>query len=234
MKNFNKYFDHTLLRPDATEGDIAILCEEACQYDFASVCVNGCFVREAYRLTRSLNRSLGSTVKVCAVAGFPLGASATSVKVFEADRAVGDGASEIDVVMNVGEALTGRWDSVENEIRTIAEICHDGDAILKVILETCLLDDTQIAEACARATMAGADFVKTSTGFATPPEGIFSGATVHHVKLMRKSSGGKVCIKASGGIRSLHKALSLIDAGADRLGCSSSVSIMREYEASKL
>lgn len=234
MKDFNKYFDHTLLKPNATEAEISALCQEACEYDFASVCVNGCFVKKAFELTRTMNRRLGSTVKVCAVVGFPLGASASSVKVFEADRAIADGASEIDVVMNIGQAVSGKWDPIEREFKTIAEICHDGNAILKVILETCLLDDEQIAEACARATMAGADFVKTSTGFAASPEGIPLGATVHHVKLMRKSSGGKVCIKASGGIRTLHKALSLIDAGADRLGCSASAGIYREYIKSEL
>ena len=234
MNNFNKYFDHTLLKANATEADIATLCREACENDFASVCVNGCFVKFASEKIKILNRSFGSTVRVCAVTGFPLGASSTAVKVFEADRAITDGASEIDVVMNIGDAISSNWDSIENELKTIAEICHDGGAILKVILETCLLTDEEIREACARAAIAGADFVKTSTGFATPAEGIPSGATANHVSIMKESSGSKVRVKASGGIRTLESALKLIDAGADRLGCSASVSIMNEYRAKGL
>ena len=229
MKPFNKYFDHTLLKADATEAQIRRVLEEARQYDFASVCVNGCYVRTAAEFLKDTD------VKVACVVGFPLGAQAPNAKAGETLVALSDGAAEIDMVLNVGAVKDGRWDQVTDEIRLLAGLCHGADkgpgALLKVILETCLLTDEEIVRACRAAAEAGADFVKTSTGFST------GGATVHHVALMKEtvdrlSASGlpRMQIKASGGIRTLADARAMIDAGADRLGCSASVAIMQEQE----
>ena len=182
MKPFQKYFDHTLLKADASEEQIRALLAEAAEYDFASVCVNSCYVKTASEYLAD------SDVKVAAVAGFPLGAMSSEAKAAEAAFAVADGADEIDMVMNIGAAKDGRWDDVRHEIRLLAEVCHTAEkpALLKVILETCLLTEDEIVTACRAAEEAGADFVKTSTGFST------GGATAEHVRLMRKTVGPSV------------------------------------------
>ena len=223
----NKYIDHTLLKPEASEEQILKLCDEALEYDFYSVCVNSCYVPLA------VEKLAGSDVKVAAVAGFPLGAMSTASKVFEAREAVEAGASEIDMVINVGALKEGRYEYVLHEIAALVDVCHgyplaygdvatSGDALLKVIIETCLLTDDEIVKACELAVAAGADFVKTSTGFST------GGATAEAVSLMRNTVGNKAKIKASGGIRTLADAEKFIELGADRLGCSAGVQIMKE------
>ncbi len=226
MKDFNKYFDHTLLKPDATPSRILRLVTEAVNYDFASVCVNGSHVRSIRRFIDAA----GSDVKVAAVAGFPLGAMSTNAKAYEIQLALEDGAHEIDMVMNIGQAKAGNRAYVEDEIYSIARMCHEDGAVLKVIIETCLLSQAEIVQACKSCVECGADFVKTSTGFSS------GGATVEDVKLMRRTvdgiateQGRDVQIKASGGIRTLKDAKAMIDAGADRLGCSASVEILEEY-----
>lgn len=216
---FSKYFDHTLLKSDATPDDIRKLCEEAVKYDFASVCINGCYVSDAFHYLR------GTDIKTATVVGFPLGAMASGAKSAEAKQALSDGASEIDMVINIGYAKCGRFEYIEREIAALSELCHSShdSALLKVILETCLLTDDEIKEACAAAVKAGADYVKTSTGFST------GGASVHDISLMRQTVGNSAKIKASGGIRTYDDAVKFIEAGADRLGCSASVHIMEEY-----
>ena len=209
----NKYIDHTLLKPEATEEQILKLCDEALEYDFYSVCVNSCYVPLA------VDKLSGSDVKVAAVAGFPLGAMSTASKVFEAREAVEAGASEIDMVINVGALKEGRYEYVLHEIAALVDVCP----CLKVIIETCLLTDEEIVKACELAVEAGADFVKTSTGFST------GGATSEDVALMRETVGNKAKVKASGGIRTLADAEKFIELGADRLGCSAGVQIMKEY-----
>lgn len=226
MMKLNKYIDHTLLKPEASEEQILKLCDEALEYDFYSVCVNSCHVPLA------VEKLSGSDVRVAAVAGFPLGAMSTSSKVFEAREAVEAGASEIDMVINVGALKEGRYEYVLHEITAMADVCHGyplaygdaagGDAVLKVIIETCLLTDEEIVKACELAVQAGADFVKTSTGFST------GGATAEAVALIRETVGDKAKIKASGGIRTLADAKKFIELGADRLGCSAGVAIMKE------
>lgn len=223
---FNTYFDHTLLKPDATGEDIKRLCDEAKKHSFYSVCVNSCYVSLAHEELR------GSGIKVTSVVGFPLGMMKSSAKAYETDKACEDGAEEIDMVINVGALKSGDYAYVQDDIAAVASMCYEHDAILKVIIETCLLTDEEIVQACKIAERAGADFVKTSTGFATLPAGSgkeTNGATVHDVKLMRESVSSNIRIKASGGIHTLADALALIDAGAGRLGCSASVSIMEEY-----
>lgn len=212
MKELNKYFDHTLLKPEATEAQIDKLCEEAKEYSFYSVCVNSCYVS---RVSENLK---GSDVKIAAVVGFPLGAMSTKAKAFEAAEATADGADEIDMVINVGMLKDRRYDDVRADIKAIA----DSSKSLKVILETCLLTDDEIVKACELSEEAGADFVKTSTGFST------GGATEHHVSLMKKTVGDRLKVKASGGIRTLETTLKMINAGADRIGASASVNIMNE------
>ena len=211
---FNKYFDHTLLKPEATEKDIIRLCEEAKKYDFASVCVNPCFVSLAKEQLE------GSNVKVCTVIGFPLGANSSSVKATEASIAVMNGAEEVDMVINVGWVKERRYEDLVYEIALIKDACEG--KLLKVILETCLLTDEEIAYASKASMDAGADFVKTSTGFSK------GGATVEAVRIMRETVGDKLGVKASGGIHTLAEAKALIEAGASRLGCSASVKIMEE------
>ncbi len=208
--------DHTLLRPDATEADIRTLCTEAKQYSFASVCVNPYWVPAAAAALE------GSGVKVCAVVGFPLGASATVIKAAEAVEAVKQGAREIDMVMNIGELRDGHFGAAAADIAAVAAAAHRGGAILKVIIETSLLDDGQKETACKLAKESGAEFVKTSTGFST------GGATVHDVALMRRAVGPEMGVKASGGIRTLEDVHRMIAAGATRIGASAGVKIMQE------
>lgn len=209
-----KYFDHTLLKPDAREVDIRKLCEEAAYYGFASVCVNPDFVPLAHTLLD------GSGVKTCTVIGFPLGANSSKVKAYEAAYAVSEGTDEVDMVINISAAKDHRYVEVEKDIRMVREAVPN--ALLKVILETCLLNDEEIVECCLAAKRAKADFVKTSTGFST------GGATVHAVKLMRETVGPEMGVKASGGIHTKAEALAMIEAGANRIGASASVKIMKE------
>lgn len=217
MKQFSKYFDHTLLKPDASRSVILKLCGEAAKYDFASVCVNGCHVAAACAALKDTD------VKTAAVAGFPLGAMSTEAKAAEISDALENGASEIDAVINIGALKESRYEYIEDELATLAAICHEDDSLLKVILETCLLTDEEIVKGCQLAVKAGADFVKTSTGFST------GGATPRHVALMKKTVGYDALVKASGGIRTLEDAKQMIEAGADRLGCSASVYIIEEH-----
>ena len=208
----NQYIDHTNLKADASIADIKKLVDEAREYDFYSVCVNSANVK----LIRDYNKD----VRIAAVVGFPLGAMAKEAKVFEAKCAVDAGASEIDMVINIARLKDKEYAYVEGEIREIKEAI--GDKILKVIIETCLLTDEEKIKACELSVAAGADFVKTSTGFST------GGATVKDVKLMAETVGGKVKVKASGGIHTREEALALIDAGASRIGASKSIDICKE------
>ena len=209
-----RLIDHTLLKPDATRDDILKLCREARQYGFASVCVN------PYWVPLAAAELAGSPVKVCTVIGFPLGATATEAKRAEAEAATRSGAQEIDMVINIGALRGGDFDTVKVDIQAVAEVCHKGGAILKVILETALLDDNQKAMACTLAKLAGADFVKTSTGFGP------HGATAHDVALMRAVVGDELGVKASGGIRTLEDFKTMTQAGATRIGASASVKIV--------
>lgn len=209
------YLDHTLLKPDATVAEIDRLCDEALRHGFASVCINGTWVRRCAEILA------GSSVLVCSVAGFPLGAMAPEVKTYEARRAIEDGACEIDVVQNVGALKSGDLALVRRDLAGAAETCHRHGARLKVILETCLLTDEEKVRACRIAREAGADFVKTSTGFST------GGATVEDVELMRRTVGPDVGVKASGGVRDRDAAQAMIAAGATRIGASASVAIVR-------
>ena len=213
---YNKYIDHTLLKANATDEGIKKLCEEAKTYDFASVCVNPGYVRMCKELLE------GTDVKVCTVIGFPLGATSTESKVFETKQAVKDGATEIDMVINVSRLQAGDDDYTLNEIRKIRRACKG--LTLKVIIETCLLTDEEKVRVCKIAKKAKADFVKTSTGFST------GGATVEDVKLMRKTVGKKMHVKASGGIRDAKTFLDMIKAGADRIGASAGVQIMEDLK----
>lgn len=208
--------DHTLLKPEATPQQIAQLCAEAREHGFASVCVNPTFVAQCADLLA------GSGVAVCTVVGFPLGASASAVKVFETHQAVEQGAREIDMVIAVGRMRAGEHAAVQEDIAGVVGAAHAGGAICKVIIETALLTDEQKAAACRLAVAAGADFVKTSTGFAA------GGATAADVALMRAAVGPRVGVKAAGGIRSLADAQAMVAAGATRLGSSSGVQIVRE------
>jgi len=206
--------DHTLLRPEATGADIRNVCAEARRYTFASVCVN------PYWVSLVAAELAGSPVKVCTVVGFPLGANTTAIKVAETEAAIRVGAQEIDMVLNIGELRAGNHHSVEEDIRAVVNAAHPGGAIVKVILETALLDDDQKALACTLSKTAGADFVKTSTGFGS------HGATVHDVALMRRVVGPEMGVKASGGIRTLEDLKSMVAAGATRIGASASVKIV--------
>ena len=212
-----KYIDHTLLKPDATAAQIGKLCAEAVEYGFASVCVNSCYASLAAKLLA------GTDVAVCCVIGFPLGACTSEAKAFEAADAVKNGAKEIDMVINVGAAKDGRWDAVEADIAAVVQAI-DGRALLKVIIETCLLTDEEKLEACRAAVRAGADFVKTSTGFSK------AGATAADVALMRRTVGPDVGVKAAGGIRSYADAIAMIEAGAIRIGASAGIAILAEAE----
>jgi deoxyribose-phosphate aldolase len=206
--------DHTILRADATRDDIVRICQEARKYSFASVCANPYWVP---LVARQLS---GSPVKVCTVIGFPLGATSTEIKRAEAEAAIRVGAQEIDMVINVGALKSGDQETVKLDIQAVVDSSHKGGAIVKVIIETALLDDNQKAVACTLAKLAGADFVKTSTGFAA------TGATVHDVALMRSIVGPKIGVKASGGIRTLDDVQKMTAAGATRIGASASVKIV--------
>ncbi len=208
----NKLIDHTLLKPDATCADIERLCQEAKKYDFASVCVNPCWIETAASLLSDCD------VKVCTVIGFPLGAMTTQAKVFEAKDAVNRGADEVDMVLNIGDVRDGRYERVEEEIRAVKEAV--GSHVLKVILETCLLNREEIIQACLCAKKAGSDFVKTSTGFST------GGAQAETVRLMKETVGRDMGVKASGGIRTMETFQAMVKAGADRIGTSSGVKLM--------
>ena len=211
--------DHTILKADATRADVVKVCREARQYNFASVCVNPFWVP----LVRA--ELAGTPVKVCTVVGFPLGATSTESKAAEAAIAVRDGAQEVDMVINVGALKSGDQDAVKADIAAVAKAAHAGGAILKVILETSLLSDTEKAIACVLARAAGAEFVKTSTGFST------AGATAHDIALMRQAVGPEMGIKASGGIRSLQDLQAMTAAGATRIGASASVKIVEATAA---
>jgi deoxyribose-phosphate aldolase len=208
--------EHTLLRPDAGSADIDRLCAEALEHRFAAVCVHGAWVR------RCAERLSGSGIAVCAVVGFPLGAMRADVKVFEAARALEDGAREIDMVLNLGALKSGDRAQVQAEIAQLTQLCHASGARLKVILETALLSDAEKVCACGIALAAGADFVKTSTGFGG------GGATVADVALLRRSVGPTMGIKASGGVRDAEFARALLAAGATRLGTSASVALVSD------
>ncbi|WP_156298921.1 deoxyribose-phosphate aldolase [Streptobacillus canis] len=212
MLNIAKYIDHTVLKATTKPCEIKKLCDEAKEYGFYSVCVNGCYVKEAKQHLE------GSDVKVAAVVGFPLGAMTTEAKVFEAKEAIANGANEIDMVINVGKLLAGDSKYVEDEIRAIKEAI--GSNVLKVIIETCYLNDDQKMLACELSLNANADFVKTSTGFGT------AGATFEDVILMKKMVGDKAEVKASGGVKSFETAEKYIEIGATRLGTSSGVEIL--------
>lgn len=211
----SKYIDHTILKATATESDILKLCSEANEYRFASVCVNPANVAFARKL---LN---GTDVMVCTVIGFPLGANTSSVKAFETTQAIADGADEVDMVINIGQAKAQNWDYVYEDIKAVVSAAQG--VLVKVIIETCYLTDEEKVKACQMAVKAGADFVKTSTGFGT------GGATVSDVMLMKKTVGNACKVKASGGIRNKESFEAMIDAGADRIGCSAGVEIMEGY-----
>jgi len=213
---FGHLIDHTLLKPEASRGDIIKLCEEARRFCFASVCVNAWYVPLAAELLR------GTPVKVCTVVGFPLGATLPRVKVYEAEEAIKLGAQEIDMVENVGALKSGQDDQVELDIRGVVEACRRGGAICKVILETALLSPDEKVRACQAAMRAGADFVKTSTGFGP------GGATAEDVALMHAVVGTAAEVKAAGGIRTLEDVKKMVSAGATRIGASASVRIVEQ------
>ncbi len=215
-KPLNKYFDHTLLKPEATPDQIALLCQEALEYDFYAVCVNSCYVAQCSDILR------GSDVKVAAVVGFPLGACITASKVFETEEACKDGAGEIDMVLNVGLFKAGRYDDIRDDIGQVVAAAKEYGAIVKVILETCLLTEDEIVEACKLSVESGARFVKTSTGFNS------GGANAADVALMRETVGAAAQVKASGGIRDYDTVMAMIEAGADRIGASASVAVMKQ------
>ena len=211
--DYNKLIDHTNLKQDAQESDIIKLCDEAKEHHFASVCVNPNYV------SLCKERLAGSDVKVCTVIGFPLGQTTTTAKIDETKDAIFEGADEIDMVINVSWIKDKRYDKVLYEIQRLKRYCHD--RILKVILETCLLSDEEIVKACEIAKEAGADFVKTSTGFSK------GGATVHAVELMRKTVGSDMGVKASGGIKTKEDMVKMVEAGASRIGTSSGVELVK-------
>ncbi len=213
MNNIASYIDHTVLAADATEEKIQKLCNEAKEWKFASVCVNTCWTKFCAQELE------GTGVNVCTVVGFPLGAMCTKAKAFEAKCAVEDGATEVDMVINIGLLKDHKDDLVEEDIREVKKAC--GDKVLKVIIEACLLTDEEKVRACELSVKAGADFVKTSTGFSK------WGAKVEDVALMRKTVGPKVGVKAAGGIRTYEDAVNMIEAGANRLGCSAGIAIVQ-------
>lgn len=212
---YNKYIDHTVLKADATKQDVIKICDEAIEYDFASVCINPCWVSFAADYLQA------SDVNVCTVIGFPLGANTSSVKAFEAKEAVENGADEVDMVINIGALKAGDEETVYQDIKAVVEAT---DKLTKVIIETCLLTDEEKIIACKLAKRAGADYVKTSTGFST------GGATVHDVALMKEVVGDELKVKASGGVRSYEDMLAVIEAGASRIGTSSGVSLMNHKD----
>jgi deoxyribose-phosphate aldolase len=213
--------DHTMLKPEASEVDIKRLCEEAARYKFASVCVNPCWVKAAACHLR------GSGVPVCTVVGFPLGATLPDVKAYEARRAIFDGAREVDMVINIGALKSNDDCLVEHDIRSVVEVAHEVEATCKVIIETALLTNDEKVRACLAAKRAGADFVKTSTGFSK------GGATVADIALMRQTVGSELGVKASGGVKGLEDARAMVEAGATRIGASVGVKIAQEAAGSK-
>ncbi len=213
----NKFIDHTLLKPEATQEQIMKIIAEAKEYDFASVCVNPTWVPLA---AKELKRT---DVKVCTVIGFPLGANTPAVKAFETKDAIANGADEVDMVINIGQLKAGNDKAVEEDIRAVVEAANG--TLTKVIIETCLLTDDEKVRACQAAVRAGADFVKTSTGFST------GGANVHDVALMRQTVGPEIGVKASGGARSTEDAIAFVEAGATRIGASAGVAIMNGEKA---
>ncbi|HZI18201.1 MAG TPA: deoxyribose-phosphate aldolase [Pyrinomonadaceae bacterium] len=215
-RDWASMIDHTLLKPEAAESDIRRLCEEAAHYGFASVCVNPSWVRSAECHLR------GSGVPVCTVVGFPLGATMPDVKAYETRRAILDGAREIDMVINIGALKSGDDCAVEYDIRSVVEAAHEQNVLVKVIIEAALLTDDEKVRACVAAQQAGADFVKTSTGFAK------SGATVADVALMRRTVGAEMGVKAAGGVKGLGDARAMLEAGATRIGASVGVKITQE------
>jgi deoxyribose-phosphate aldolase len=237
-KTVASMIDHTLLSPEAGLKKIMTLCSEAAKYNFASVCINPLYVKTA------AEQLAGSTVHVCTVIGFPLGAVPSEDKAGETTRAVKNGADEVDMVIDIGAALDGRFDAVQSDIASVVKAAREaGNAaersvIVKVILETCFLSDKSIVTCCTCAMDAGADFVKTSTGFATPKgidgETLPNGASVHHVALMRKTVGSSMGVKASGGIRSARTTISMLEAGANRIGTSGGVNIIETWDESIL
>ncbi len=213
-----KLIDHTLLKPDATQDEIAQLCYEARKYNFAAVCVNPSYVKLCMQLLQ------GTPVHVCTVVGFPLGATPPEVKAYEAQQAIDDGATEVDMVINVGALKSKDYSLVERDIATVARTCHAGGAILKVIIEAALLTDEEKVIACQLAKTAGAEYVKTSTGFGP------GGATVHDVELMRRAVGPGMGIKAAGGIRTYDDVRAMVTAGATRIGASAGVKIVQQVK----
>ena len=211
--------DHTLLKPDASRADIQKICQEALKYCFASVCVNPWNVSQAAEILR------GSAVRVCTVVGFPLGATLPQVKVFETEEAIKLGAQEIDMVINVGALKSKQDDAVEADIRGVVEASHRGGAICKVILETALLSTEEKVRGSLASKNAGADFVKTSTGFGP------GGATAEDVRLMRAVVGGEIGVKAAGGVRSFEDVQKMVEAGATRIGASASIKILEQAKA---
>ena len=219
--NMAGMIDHTLLKPDATSDQIAQLCFEARKYNFASVCVNPTWVKLCAELLK------GASAKVCTVIGFPLGATAPEVKVFEATNALDEGATEVDMVINIGALKAGDNDLVASDIRGVVDAAHKAGALCKVIIETSLLTDEEKVIACLLSKEAGADFVKTSTGFSS------GGATVHDIELMRRTVGPDMGVKASGGVRTREDAENMIKAGATRLGASAGVKIIQDGSEQK-
>ena len=214
-----KLIDHTMLKPDATHADLHALCDEAKKYGVASVCVNSLNVWFVHK------ELAGTGIRTCSVVGFPLGAMASSAKAFEASCAVEDGAEEIDMVMDIASAKAGNWRKVKEDIEDVLDACEEsGGALLKVILECCLLTDEEKWEACRIAKEAGADFVKTSTGFAK------GGATVEDVRLLREAVGPEMGVKAAGGIRDFETACAMVEAGASRIGTSAAAKILGDEE----
>lgn len=211
----NKFIDHTLLKADATKEQMDVLLQEAIEYDFMSVCVNPTWVEYAAEKLKDTD------VVVCTVIGFPLGANTSAVKAYESSTAIDEGAKEIDMVINIGAAKSGNWDLVASDIKAVVDVA-DEDAIVKVIIETALLTDEEKVKACQLAKEAGADFVKTSTGFST------GGATIEDVRLMREAVGPDMGVKASGGVSNREEALAMIDAGATRIGASKGIVIVSE------
>jgi deoxyribose-phosphate aldolase len=212
-KNIAKYIDHTILKPNATTEQVKKICDEAKEYGFASVCVNPTHVSFV------ANELKGSDVKTCVVVGFPLGANTTCIKVAETESVIKDGAEEVDMVVNIGAIKDGNWELVESDIKGVVDVSK-GKALVKVIIETCLLTDSEKEKVCTIAKKVGADFVKTSTGFST------GGATAEDIALMRKTVGPEMGVKASGGVRDFETSKAMIDAGATRIGASAGIAIV--------
>lgn len=213
-KNVAGIIDHTLLKPEATEADIDRICKEAIEYEFASVCVNPSFVKQSALALKDSN------VNVATVIGFPLGATSSASKAYETRVAIADGADEVDMVISVGRAKSGNWDYVRDDIKAVVDAAAPTHTLVKVIIETCLLTDDEKVKACQCAKEAGADFVKTSTGFST------AGAKAEDVALMRKTVGPEMGVKASGGIHTSEEAIAMINAGANRLGVSAGIAVV--------